>query len=196
MVKGNERILVVDDAASIRKWLSTALNKMGYHCVSVSSPDDAERALEREKFDLMLLDIGLPGKSGLEFLPEIHERYPELVVVMLTGRDDVRTAVSAMREGAYDYIAKPVPLSQLMTRLYDAMSRRELLLENKDTREAFERKVERFDQSRRDLLKVTSPEVPEQTGEHQPNPDRLVIFARQRFMEENGQGPITWRSVE
>ena len=106
---------------------------MGYHCVSVSSSDEAERALEQEEYELMLLDIGLPGKSGLEFLPEIQKRHPEMVVVMLTGLYDVRTAVSALREGAHDYINKPVPMRQLMTRIHNALSRRERLLETRET---------------------------------------------------------------
>ena len=155
MVQGNECILVVDDDASIRALLEKGLSEIGYRCVSVGNPDDADRALEQEPFDLMLLDIGLPVKSGLEFLPEINARYPDMAVVMLTGREELSTAVSAMRAGAYDYVSKPVPLSLLIMRVENAVSRRALLLENKEYRENLERKVEglnlRLEQSRREL---------------------------------------------
>ena len=146
---------MVDDDARITKMLARGLSQVGYECVTAGSADDADRALEREEFDLMLLDIGLLGKSGLEFLPEVNARYPDMAVVMITGRQDMATAVLAMRDGAYDYVAKPVPLTLLTMRVEKALSRRDLFLENKAYREKLENMLQglnlRLEQSRREL---------------------------------------------
>lgn len=70
-----------------------------------------------ENFDLVLLDITMPGKSGIEFLPEIKDNDPDVAVVMLTGIADVSVGVKAMREGAFDYVNKPVSLPDFIIRV-------------------------------------------------------------------------------
>ena len=152
---GKERIVVVEDEAPMRDALTESLSRVGYQCATAESADQAEQILQQEEFDLMLLDIGLPGRSGLAFLPEINERYPDMAVIMVTGRQDMATAVAAMREGACDYVAKPVPLTLLIMRVENALSRRALVLENKAYRQKLEDMVQelnhRLEQSRREL---------------------------------------------
>jgi len=131
MVQGNERILVVDDDAVISEMFAKGLGQTGYRCVIAGSAEDAEQALQQEVFELMLLDIGMPGRSGLTILSELTRRYPDMAIVMVTGHDKLDTAVMAMREGAYDYLTKPVPLGLLLLRVEKALERRALLLENK-----------------------------------------------------------------
>lgn len=155
MVQGNERILVVDDDPPIREVLAKGLSRVGYHCEVAENADDAELMLLREEFALMLLDIDMPGKSGLTLLPELSKRHPDMAIVMITGTDESSTAVLTMREGAYDYIVKPVPLTLLIFRVEKALSRRALRLENKAYRETLERMVNelnlRLEQSRQVL---------------------------------------------
>ena len=155
MLQGNERVLVVDDDELISESLAVGLKASGYQCEIAGSAEDADRILRRERFDLTILDIGLPGKSGLTFLLELTHQYPDMAIVMLTGLDDTSTAVLAMREGAYDYVAKPTPLGVLIIRVAKALSRRALLLEKKEYYEKLESVVDdltrRFEQSRREL---------------------------------------------
>jgi two-component system NtrC family response regulator len=120
-------ILAVDDDANIQGVLERRLTRAGYHCVTASSADQAAQLLQGEAFALVLLDIRMPGKSGMEFLPEIIDRYPQTGVVMVTGVADTATAEKAMREGALDYVTKPFNLDALGIRIDHALARRNVL---------------------------------------------------------------------
>jgi DNA-binding NtrC family response regulator len=134
-------ILAVDDEANIREVLERGLSRAGYHCVTTSSADRAAQLLKREAFPLVLLDIMMPGKSGLELLPEILFRYPDTGVVMMTGMTDTATAVKAMLEGALDYVIKPFNLDDLITRIEHDLAQRTLMLQNRDHQHNLERMV-------------------------------------------------------
>src|SRR5512134_1043688 len=105
---GTGRILVVEDDESLRQVTQVQLQKSG-HLASVAV--DVPQALEilsREPKDLVLVDLNLPGASGLDLLKEVRTEYPETVFVVVTAYGTIETAVEAMRYGAYDYITKPV----------------------------------------------------------------------------------------
>ena len=138
MPQGNQRILVVDDDAPVRAMFATGLSQYGYECSTAASADEANQILQLEDFDLVLLDITMPGKTGLFLLQELVERYPDMAVIMVTGNDELETAVYAMRQGADDYLTKPVSLTLLVYRIEKVLSRRALLLENKTYREHHE----------------------------------------------------------
>ena len=133
------RILAVDDEENIRVMLKRGLARAGYEVVTAQSADQATELLKTEKFDLVLQDITMPGKSGMDFLPEIIAKYPELAVIMLTGIADVSTGVRAMRGGAYDYVNKPVSLADLIIRIEHALSKRAPLAENREYQYRLER---------------------------------------------------------
>ncbi len=126
MVQGNERILVVDDDEVVREMFVKGLSQTGYRCVMADSAEEAEETLKKEEFALMLLDIGMPGRTGLTILSELTRRYPDMAIVMVTGHDQLDTAVMAMREGAYDYLTKPVSLGLLLLRVEKVLERRAL----------------------------------------------------------------------
>ena len=138
---GGPRILIVDDEASLREALVGGLGQAGYDCTTAGNADEAADQLERDEYDLVLLDVMMPGKTGLDFLPEITARHPEVAVIVLTGASDVSTAVSAMRDGAYDYATKPFALPELIIRVNNALARRTLLLENREYQVKLERVV-------------------------------------------------------
>jgi DNA-binding NtrC family response regulator len=102
----------VDDDAAIREGLTTALEGT-YEVRAFSSGEDATEELARNLPDLMLLDIGLPGRNGMDVLRDARELCPDTLVVMITAHEDVSMAVSAMRLGAYDYIVKPLHLENI-----------------------------------------------------------------------------------
>ena len=113
-------LYIVDDEVIAREGVALALEK-DYR---VSTFEDAESALKRLKADrpdLVLLDIGLPGISGVEALPRIKELSPETLVVMITAYEDIQTVVSAMKQGAYDYVVKPLQMDSLLVTIRNAL---------------------------------------------------------------------------
>ena len=109
----SERILIVDDESGIRTTLSGILEDEGYATAGVATAAEASSLLAREDFDLVLLDVWLPDRDGLEVLPEIGESRPELPVIVISGHANVDAAVKAIRLGAYDFMEKPLSLSRV-----------------------------------------------------------------------------------
>lgn len=136
-----QRILVVDDLSSLRTMVCCKLTVEGYGCTAVADGSCALARLCEAQFDLVLLDIKIPGKSGMDVLIEITERYPDTPVIMLTTIADIVTAVELMKMGAYDYIIKPVNLDELIVKVDRALDRRRLLLENRNYQLHLEERV-------------------------------------------------------
>jgi len=123
----NPRILIVDDDADLTALLARLLSKAGYQCVLAGNADEAEQCLQQEQFMLMLLDIEMPGKTGLSMLPELTKQYPDMAVIVISSHDQLDIGVLSMRLGADDYLAKPVSVSRLAFRIEETLSRRALL---------------------------------------------------------------------
>ena len=113
-------IYVVDDEELARDGISLALKKY-YNVKSFPSAEAALEAMMNETPDLVLLDIGLPGMSGIEALEKIKNLYPEIVVIMITAYEDVTTIVSAMKLKAYDYVLKPLQMDSLIVTVRNAL---------------------------------------------------------------------------
>jgi DNA-binding NtrC family response regulator len=113
-------IYIVDDEAVARNGIGLALKKKNYSVDVFESAEQAIPAIEAHTPDVVLLDIGLPGMSGVEALKEIKSRYPEIIVIMITAYEDVKTVVSAMRYGAYEYVVKPLQMDALLVILRNA----------------------------------------------------------------------------
>jgi DNA-binding NtrC family response regulator len=111
-VKRN-KILVVDDEHLIRWSLEQNLKKQGYEVVTAASGEDGLRIAREEQPDLVLLDIQLPGMSGIQVLEKLRDYDEEIVVIMVTAQSGLDTAVNAMRLGAHDYVSKPFNLDEL-----------------------------------------------------------------------------------
>ncbi len=107
------RILVVDDDPIFREELTTFLSDQGHTTFEASSVRRALEVLEAESVDVLFTDLKMPRQSGLDLLGEVHRRWPAIFTVMVTGFATVQTAVDAMKEGAFDYIAKPFRTAQL-----------------------------------------------------------------------------------
>ena len=107
------KILVVDDEPSILKLLKEALAQWGYHVVCVSTGAEALEAIRTELFDAAITDIRMPEMSGLDLLREIKRHDESIEVVVMTGYPTIASAVEALKEGAYDYLSKPLILDEL-----------------------------------------------------------------------------------
>src|ERR1700749_4251312 len=103
-----DRILIVEDDDGLRQITQVQLEREGYEASSADSAEGAIPILEKTPQQLVIADLNLPGMSGLDLLKRIRMEYPETAVIVMTAFGTVRTAVEAMRAGAYDYIAKPV----------------------------------------------------------------------------------------
>ena len=137
-------ILVVDDEESMRFFLEETLKKEGYAVVSVGDGKEAVRRASETEFDLITMDIKMPGMSGLEALLEIKKLKPEVVVIMITAYGSEKIAIDAIQKGAYDYFTKPFDLDNLRIVIRRAIEKRRLATENDKLRRELEKRY-RFD---------------------------------------------------
>lgn len=125
------RILVVDDEFHIRDWVSETLKRRGF---VVETCEDGQQALEclaqNEPFDVVISDVRMPKMSGLSLLKTIRERYTSVDVVMMTGYGTIADAVTAIKDGAHDFLEKPFPQETLLIRLQRILEHRKLRQEN------------------------------------------------------------------
>jgi Nif-specific regulatory protein len=134
------RILIADDEQVQREMLEGFLAKQGY---GVGTAEDGAQALERFKggaFDLVLTDYRMPGMDGIQLLRELKRLNPEVMVVVLTAFGTVGTAVAAMKEGAYDYLNKPIDLDELLLLIQRVENGVSLSRENRELREQLREK--------------------------------------------------------
>jgi DNA-binding NtrC family response regulator len=118
-----ERILIIDDEAAIRESLETLLVLEGYAVEAAVNGEEGLVAIERNAYDLVLLDLALPGKNGLEILGIIRERHPALPVIMITAYGKVDNVVDAIRTGAQNFVQKPWDNEKLLADIRSAIGR-------------------------------------------------------------------------
>ncbi|MDH3382434.1 MAG: response regulator, partial [Deltaproteobacteria bacterium] len=129
-------LFVVDDEESIREGVAAAFGSR-YRVRTFPDAESALAAVREEPPDLMLLDIGLPGMSGIDALPEIRAIVPEILVVVITAFEDVRTVVTAMKTGAHDYVVKPLQMETLEVSVRNALETVRLKKEIRSLQESF-----------------------------------------------------------
>ncbi|GJQ32303.1 MAG: sigma-54-dependent Fis family transcriptional regulator [Ignavibacteriaceae bacterium] len=130
-----KKILVVDDEKIFRESLFHWFEEEGFDVTPVDSGEEALKVYDVDKFDIILLDIKMPGMSGLELLAKIRQIDPHATVIMITAFASVSTAIQALKEGAYDYVTKPVDPDELTHLIHKALKDKELLRENIKLRE-------------------------------------------------------------
>ncbi len=126
------KILIAEDEKTQRELLEGFLKKEGFSVEAVSNGRDALGKLQGNLFDLALIDFKMPEFDGLQTLREIRKHYPDLPVVMMTAYGTVETAVASMKEGALDYLTKPIDLDELLLMLQKVIERSTLIRENKE----------------------------------------------------------------
>src|SRR5438132_12027273 len=118
-VKG-PRILIVDDDPGQRSLLDSFLKSQGFDTAPVASGEQALEVLRGAEFSMMISDVRMPGISGLETLRRARQEHTVLPVLLVTAYADIREAVGAMRDGAVNYLAKPIDLDELLTTVRQA----------------------------------------------------------------------------
>ena len=119
------RVLLVDDEVDFTDTTKTLLENRGYDVTEVNSGDSAIRTLGQEKYDVMVLDLKMPGMDGISTLKEIKKLQLHTQILVLTGHGAIDTALEAIKLGAYDYLTKPCDIDELTEKLEDAMKKGE-----------------------------------------------------------------------
>ena len=133
-------LLIVDDEASLRDLLTTVFEEDGNRVETAGTLADARAVLQKDELDLVLCDLMLPDGSGLELLREVKTQNPSIAVIMITAHTSTKSAVDALKAGAFDYIAKPFDVDELKIIVRKAVERKELEDENLHLRTALEEK--------------------------------------------------------
>jgi len=128
-------ILIVDDEEVLQDVLTSLVRREGWSPISARSGEEALHLLESEEVELVLLDLMLPGMSGMEVLKQIRRTNPDQVVVIITAYSSIEGAIEAMREGAFHYIAKPFKNEEVLHTIREGLEKRRLSRENRTLRE-------------------------------------------------------------
>ncbi len=129
--KTTHRVLIVDDEGPIRGLIAQILNQYGYECETAAGVDEALALLQERRFSLLISDINMPGRTGLDLLAEAVRLDEDMAVVMVTAVDDRGVAVHTLEMGAYGYIIKPFGKNELLISIANAIRRRELEINNR-----------------------------------------------------------------
>lgn len=170
------RLLVVDDETNVRVSLEGILKDEGYSVETVATGEECLHALQRKVYDVVFLDIWLPGKDGLAVLEEMRIKGSSPSVIMISGHGSIETAVQATKLGAFDYVEKPLSLEKILLVLEHALKEKRLEEENRSLRDIFHRENAMIGSS------VPMQALRQQIQYAAPTEGRILIYG------ENGTG--------
>jgi len=145
-------VLIVDDEELMRRAIRTKLTREGYACFEASCANEALSQLEEKPFDLVILDIKMPGRSGSDLLPELRREYPDTAVIMATAVIDARTIIQCMKDGAHDFIPKPFEFQELLLAVGNSLVKNRIEGELKFHMNTLEKEI---DDQGREIRKLT-----------------------------------------
>ena len=143
MEEAAPRVLIVDDEPYIRELIQRCLELEGYDCHTAPHAEAALAALGEDAYQLLVSDIHMPGMSGMHLLAIVRQRHPDLAVLMVTGVDDRKVGIQALRLGAFGYLIKPFDINELAINAANALQRRQLQLLSQATQDRLEGEVRR-----------------------------------------------------
>jgi putative two-component system response regulator len=135
-------LLIVDDDDALRRWTERVVRDHGYSCDSAGDAAAARESLSNNAYQLVLLDVNMPGESGIQLLSSIRSEHPTVAVLMVTGEDDPKLALAAIELGAYGYMVKPIGSGELLINVVGALYRRRRELENRRLMQQLQSAVE------------------------------------------------------
>ncbi len=133
-----ETILIVEDDENMQELIGRVLDRDGYRYKIASCAEEALDILQEDKFALMISDINMPGKTGIDLLHDVNKSYRDMAVIMATAVDDRNVAIQSLYLGAYGYITKPFNRNELVINVTNALRRRKLEIENRTHSEELE----------------------------------------------------------
>ncbi|MFH1334950.1 MAG: response regulator [Candidatus Zixiibacteriota bacterium] len=152
MINDSAKILVVDDEKRMCESLQTLLSKAGYNVTTVEKGEEALRRIDKSDFDLVITDIKMPQVDGLDILKAARAKDEDALVILMTGYASLESAISAINQGAYDYLMKPIEFADLKLTIQRALEKRRadkdrtnLLMELQEKNTELKKKVEELD---------------------------------------------------
>jgi DNA-binding NtrC family response regulator len=124
-------VLLVDDEEQFLKVLSQRMEGRGLKVDTATSGEDAIKRVQGKAFDAIILDLAMPGISGIETLKRIRSENPDVQIIMLTGHGSLEKGVEAIKAGAVDFLEKPADMNKIMEKIAEAKNKRVLLVEKK-----------------------------------------------------------------
>ena len=131
LINSDEVLVVVDDSHDIFLLFQDLLSCQGFTVLHAASAAEFYHLLQTQNVALALLDIGLPDRNGTEILEDVTRHYPDMAIIMITGSDDLQTALFCLRLGADDYLTKPMRLSDLSRAVNITLKKRRLVIDNR-----------------------------------------------------------------
>ncbi len=125
----NAKVLLVDDEEDFVSTLSQRLKVRGLKVTGTHRGEDAVKLADEQQFDVIVLDLAMPGMDGLETMKQIKENHPDAEIIILSGQGTVKTSIEAMKLGAEDFLEKPVDLKELLAKIDEAQNKRILILQ-------------------------------------------------------------------
>ncbi len=122
------RVLLIDDEEEFRKTLATRLRMRALEVAEAGSGPAAIEAMTREVFDVVVLDLRMPGMDGIDTLKHLKKIQPRAEVIMLTGHASVETGIDGMKLGAFDYLMKPCDIDELISKIQNACKKRKRVI--------------------------------------------------------------------
>ena len=157
------RILVVDDEKEIRDFLYKALTRLGgFHVELAETGEEALQKIEKETFDLIMTDLKMPKMDGLQLITKIAKSKPEILTVLMTGHGTIDSAVEAMKQGASDYLMKPLNLDELIVRIQKVLEEKQRFVRLRDFAAQLEKanqELRRIDDIKSEFISVASHEL-------------------------------------
>jgi putative two-component system response regulator len=138
-------LLIVDDEEPLRRWEERVMRDQGYSCDGAGDAKAVRERLSQGSYQLALLDVNIPGESGIELLSYIRRDHPEVAVLMVTGEDSTALAMTAIEQGAYGYLIKPVAAGELLINVATALHRRRGELQSRRLMQRLRASVEERD---------------------------------------------------
>src|SRR5205814_6033858 len=124
------RVLFVDDETSLREFMRSELPRLGHEVTVCPDGRTAVKTLEKNSFDAAILDLRMPGMSGIEVLEHLKKVSPDTEAIVMTGHASMETAIESIRLGAFDYITKPCKLAEIEAILHKLVEKRDLKHKN------------------------------------------------------------------
>jgi len=169
------KLLVVDDEPGVRTSIKGILEQEGYLVTTAASGEEALAAMERDVFDLILVDLKMPGMDGLEVMSEAKSRMPDTVVIILTAYGTLDSAIGALRQGAHDYLLKPCSVQEIVGSVEMGLATHRQTLRRREL-------VSSIEQSVRQLEASTIPPQQQEEGPSLPRfvRTRLLLLDREK----------------
>ncbi len=153
--RNSSKVLIVDDEKYICTAISRWLQPEGYECLLAHSYNEAVTCLKEHNFDLLISDINMPGKSGIELLRTVKEEYPQLAVLMATAVDERSVAIHSLELGAFGYMIKPFDKNEFIINVATALERRRLSIKSQE----YERRLEQEVRDRTNDIRSREEEI-------------------------------------